>query len=378
MRFSRRQMVLGPLALGAIGLSSSAAADPRGRSDRRTGPPYTDQDRRRATLRGLRFIHATARVPANFAQHGEDYLWCFHTIASTAADPDLAQLARRMGLAAARAWRRLHPVVPADVPAGDITWLAYGSRTADLLGVPDRRMHEALRRAAEGYGAADFLDFDPARELPPADVPDTCTRCLEENERGLTRCSTCGNALDMKSPYGVLMDALIATCMGDRYGVRLGAGYADVAALVPRMRPYRGYEGGNNPEFTATAYAVTHIVYTLNDYGTWRLDPAWLPQELAFLRANLEAGLALRDPELLGEYLDCLKAFGVPSDNALVRAGVDFLMAAQNRDGSWGHVQDSDIYQRYHSTWTAVDGLRDFAFRGEGTSFPEALERLKG
>ena len=88
--------------------------------------------------------------------------------------------------------------------------------------------------------------------------------------------------------------------------------------------------------------------------------------------------LALRDPELLGEYLDCLKAFGVPSDDALVRAGIDFLMAAQNRDGSWGHVQDSDIYQRYHSTWTAVDGLRDFAFRGEGTSFPEALERLKG
>ena len=85
----------------------------------------------------------------------------------------------------ARAWRRLHPVAPADVAAGDITWLAYGSRTADLLGVPDRRMHEALRRAAENFSAADFLDFDPARELPPADVPDTCTRCLEENERGL-------------------------------------------------------------------------------------------------------------------------------------------------------------------------------------------------
>ena len=50
---------------------------------------------------------------------------------------------------------------------------------------------------------------------------------------------------------------------------------------------------------------------------------------------------------------------------------------SQNKDGSWGDVTDKDIYQRYHPTWTAVDGLRDYAFQGEGVSFPEALSRAQ-
>ena len=41
---------------------------------------------------------------------------------------------------------------------------------------------------------------------------------------------------------------------------------------------------------------------------------------------------------------------------------------SQNKDGSWGDVTDKDIYQRYHPTWTAVDGLRDYA-SGRGREF---------
>ena len=60
-------------------------------------------------------------------------------------------------------------------------------------------------------------------------------------------------------------------------------------------------------------YAVTHIVYTLNDYNTYRLSPRWLPQEFAYLKANVAPACAQHDPELLGELLDSLKAFGLPS-----------------------------------------------------------------
>jgi hypothetical protein len=31
----------------------------------------------------------------------------------------------------------------------------------------------------------------------------------------------------------------------------------------------------------------------------------------------------------------------------------------------------------YHSTWTAINGLMDYAWSGEGTSFPEALRRAR-
>jgi hypothetical protein len=374
MRFSRRRMLLMPLALGAPLLFPRAvSAKPLW-----PGARYSEEQRMRAIVRGLRFIYATAVKQKNFAEYGDDYLWCFHTISNTAADPMLKRMARKMGEERAKAWRRLHPRVPAGADANEISSLVFGSQAADQLGQRNPRMEADLRRAAARFRAADYLSFDPARELPPEDVPDTCSRCNNDNPRGTRRCRTCGNKLEMTDPYEVLCDALIATYTGDRYGVELGANYSDVTGLLPRMRPYRGYEGGKNKRFVATAYAVTHIVYTMNEYGTWRLMTEWLPAEHAFLRDNLRATIAIDDPETTGEFLDTLKAFGAKDDDPLIRAGIEFVLARQNRDASWGDVTDKDIYQRYHPTWTAVDGLRDYAFQGDRVSFPYALVRASG
>jgi hypothetical protein len=373
MRLSRRRMLLMPLALGAPLLFPRVlSAKPLW-----PGARYSEEGRTRAMQRGLRFIYATAVKPKNFAEYGDDYLWCFYTISNTAADPALKRMARTMGEERARAWRRLHPRVPADADANEISSLVFGSQAADQLGLRDGRMEDALRRDAVRFRAADYLSFDPTRELPPADVPDTCSRCDDDNPRGTRRCRTCGSKLDMTDPYEVLCDALIATYTGDRYGVRLGASYPEVTALLPKMRPYRGYDGGRNPRFVATAYAITHIIYTMNDYGTWRLKPEWLPAEHAFLRENIAASIKINDPETIGEFLDTLKAFGASDDDPLIRAGVEFVLSRQNKDGSWGDVTDKDIYQRYHPTWTAVDGLRDYAFQDERVSFPDALAKAQ-
>ncbi len=374
MHFSRRQLLLAPLAVSAPFLFPHVgSAKPLW-----PGARFSAEQRARAMQRGLRFIYATAVKPKNFAEYGDDYLWCFHTISNTAADPALKRTARIMGEERARAWRRLHPRVPAAADANEISSLAFGSHAADQLGLRDERMEAELRRAAPSFGAADYLSFDPTRELPPSDVPDTCARCDNDNPRGTRRCRTCGAKLEMTDAYEVLCDALIATYTGDRYGVRLGASYPEVTALLPKMRPYRGYETGKNERFVATAYAVTHIVYTMNDYGTWRLKPDWLPAEHAFLRENLRASIAINDPETTGEFLDTLKAFGAADDDPLIRAGIEFVLSTQNKDGSWGDVTDKDVYQRYHPTWTAVDGLRDYAFQGERVSFPEALKQAQG
>ena len=374
MRFSRRRVLQMPLALGApLVFPRALAAKPLW-----PGARYSEERRTGAIARGLRFIYSTAVKPKYFAEYGDDYLWCFYTISNTAADPALKRMARAMGEERAKAWRRLHPRVPAAADANEISSLVFGSHAAGQLGLRDARMETELRRAAARFRAADYLNFDPARELPPADVPDTCARCDNDNPRGTRRCRTCGNKLTMTDPYEVLCDALIATYTGERYGVRLGASYPEVTALLPKMRPYRGYENGKNRRFVATAYAVTHIVYTMNDYGTWWLMPEWLPAEHAFLRDNLRASIAIDDPETTGEFLDTLKAFGAKDDDPLIRAGVEFVLASQNKDGSWGNVTDKDVYQRYHPTWTAVDGLRDYAFQGERVSFPDALAQAQG
>ena len=73
---------------------------------------------------------------------------------------------------------------------------------------------------------------------------------------------------------------------------------------------------------------------------------------------------------MVGEFLDSLKAFGLTEKNRIIRTGVDYLLAKQNADGSWGDYDPRDSYMRYHATWTAIDGLRDYAWRGERLSFP--------
>ncbi len=347
---SRRAVAAGFAALPFTGPSADAA----GRSDRKS-----------AVRRGLEAVAHMARDPAVLTRDGHNVLWCLHGVAFTSADRRLAARAEDLGAACARRWRRLHPRVPERANIDDLFVLACGSRFSDLFGVADPRMREDVGQAAAKFTAQDFLSFDPAREPPPADVPDMCPRCGFWNVRGRRICVRCGAALVMQSPYDVFSSALIVAYAGERFGVRLGGGYAEVAAHAPSLRPYPAF---GRPDFSAAAYAVTHLVYTLNDYSAWRLDPRWLPQEHAFLRNSLSAHGGRMNRELLGEFMDTLKSFGAPNADPVITRASTRLLGVQLSDGSWGD---------FHPTWTAIDGLRDYVFAGEGSCFPAVLEQLK-
>lgn len=165
--------------LAALGLIAALAAG--------AGP-----DRKQAIERGLRFIYRTALDPANFAEYGSDYLWCLYSISATSRDPDLSREAAKMAHERAVAWRKLHPIVPSNADADEIGDLAFGSYAADQLGLPDRAMKDQIRKAAPLHKVEDYLAFDPSREPPPSDVPDTCRKCKRENPRGATVCRHCG------------------------------------------------------------------------------------------------------------------------------------------------------------------------------------------
>jgi squalene cyclase len=105
------------------------------------------------------------------------------------------------------------------------------------------------------------------------------------------------------------------------------------------------------------------VVYTQNDYSLYRLSPRSLPDEFAYLKSNLKEAVALKDPETMGELIDCLKSFGLDDNDPLIRTGTEFLLSSQNPDGSWGDMKTTDMYLRYHPTWTAVDGLRDYKWK---------------
>ena len=325
--------------------------------------PTWELQRRRAIERGLQFVYETACDPENFKLWGHDYLGCFHSIWSTSKNIKLRRTARTMGQERARYWRRELARLGSDVEAEDIAQLVFGAYAADKLGVHDRLFKEKVRAAAGRFTARDYFGFDTAHEPPPRDMPDECP-CGVDNKRGRKTCYQCKRRLIMLSPYAVWMDALTRSYTGERYGITIGAALADVLKWVSIMRPYPTYDGGYNPDFYWALYAVTHIVYTLNDYSLYKLSPRCLPEEYAFLKVNLQNFINMEDAESVGELLDTLKAFGLSEDYPLIRKGIDFLLAQQNPDGSWGDLGATDIYQRYHPTWTAIDGLREYAWRG--------------
>jgi hypothetical protein len=338
------------------------------------GARFTEDERRRAVHRGLRFIYRTALDERNFEQYGSDYLWCFYTVGASVRDPAVRRAARRMGVERARHWRQTHRTLPADADAPTVSDYAFGADAADSLGVRDRRLRSQILRAARRFRARDFFLFDPLAEGPPADVPRACEFDRAQYARGTRECRRCGRPLRMRSPQDVWYDALIIAYVGQRSGVPFGASYAEVLRWLPTLRPYRA--APSTTEFYDNVYAVTHVVYTLNDYGRYRLDPRWLPDEFEFLRANLHEAVAQRDADMLGEFVDSLRAFGLTEADPEIRAGVDYLLAHQNPDGSWGDPSERDIYLRYHPTWNAVAALSQYAWKGVGLTFPDVRPLL--
>lgn len=329
----------------------------------------------RAARRGAEFILRFARRQRHFAEWGSDFLNYFYVVANTAADADLRRWARAEGAELARRWRTLHPSVAEDADAESLYDLIYGGLYADLLGARDVKLKARLKAAARRFSARDFLYFDPAAEPPPGDLPDLC-RCGLWNERGRKTCARCRRRLSMSSHHGVWYAALIRTYMAARYGVSLGASYADVLRWLHTLRPYPAAR--SDADFVDAAYAVTHVVYTLNDYDVYRLRPGWLPREFAFVKSQLPGAVAAEDAEMVGEFLECLKCFGLGARSPLVRAGTDFLLARQNRDGSWGETDTDNVYANYHTTLAAAGGLMEVRWRAERLVFPEVKPLLKG
>ncbi|QOY91198.1 hypothetical protein [Paludibaculum fermentans] len=330
-----------------------------------------------AVKRGLAFIEGVASDGKSFEENGFDLLWCFCSISQTSADPELRDLTWRFGHERALRWRADHSRVPPGAGADEVYQLVAGSHAAECLGVPDESLRRGLEQAALRITPEEMFRFDPRKEPPPSDIPKVCRKCGTRSARGSLTCRQCGAELELRDRYGVWCDAIIASYSAEVYGLRFGASLADVLQWLPRMHPYPPPGRASRILYEHTAYAVTHFVYAMNGYGLYRLRSEWFPREYEYLRTHIRNAISGRDTELLGEYMDTLKSFGLTEADPDLAAGTRYLLAHQNPDGSWGDPADPEIYDRYHTTWTAIDGLRSYAWRGERVMFPEAMVRLQ-
>jgi hypothetical protein len=327
-----------------------------------------------AIERGLDFIYRFGSKRERFANYGSFLICCFALVGATSRAPKLRRIGRERVHELLRHWSRLHPSLPSDATSDLLLKFVLVRYAQSRIGVRDPAGLKQMKAVTRQFRAADLLGFDPLSEPPPDDLPYPCV-CKFQNPRGRKACKQCKRRLRIQTRYRVWMDALANTYVAERCGVLFGARYADVLKWLPFMRPYPTADKHDEELVRDAIYAVTHIVYTLNDYNTYRLPSRYLSREFAYLKANVATACAQHDPELLGELLDSLKAFGLSGRHLLIQRGTEYLLAEQNEDGSWGDPEEENLRTRCHTTWTAIDGLRDFAWRGKRLSFP-ALEVL--
>lgn len=329
-----------------------------------------------AIRRGLDFIYRVAGTTDGFDSYGSLLICCFALVGATSLEASLRQLARSRAQKLARRWGRAHPLLPPDAGPELLLDFVLVRYALSRLGLRDAALNAQIRIAARRFSAHDLLGFDPVSEPPANDLPYRC-ECGLENQPGRTFCRQCRRRLEIQSRYRVWMRALAAAYVSERCGILFGARYQDVLKWLPAMRPYPTGTDEDVELLRDAVYAVTHVVYTLNDYGTYRLSPRRLAQEVAFLKANVAAACERKDWEVLGELLDSLKAFGLRASHPLIIRGTRYLLAEQNEDGSWGDPEEENIRTRCHTTWTAIDGLRTYAWRGGRFNHPAVTSLLK-
>jgi hypothetical protein len=326
------------------------------------------RERARAIRRGYQFLYDFASDAEVFGDYATEFLWCFALSAYTSREESVITPALKMGRELVRRWQSLPTSEPSDDGVLNVLDPLYGGYAAARLGIQTPALKRKLRALAPRFSAQDYLWFDPAVEVPPTDAPGCCG-CGAYNDRGAGICSECGEATKFMAPQEVWFVALSHLYTAHRYGANLGASYEDLIKWLPAFR-MRMANDLSDEDFYDTVYAITHVVYTLNDYGVYLLSPELLPDEYNFLTANLTRGLRFEDPDMIGEFMDSLRAFGMTEADQPLQTGIDFLLSHQNDDGSWGDPTKCDSFDRLHSTWTALDGLRDYAWRGRRICFP--------
>ena len=238
-------------------------------------------------------------------------------------------------------------------------------------GENDAAIKPQLARAVTRFTAVDYLQFDPAKEPPPSDIPADCSHDSVRNPRGATVCRKCGRALTMRSKYDVWMDALIATYTGDRYGIHLGATYRDVLQWMPAMWPYLKRSQTSQRVFLDTLYSDPHARgLHANDYGRYLLPRDLLPTEFAYLKENLGEAIALHDPETMGEFLDRREELRLEWVGRSEPHGKTYLLDTQRADGTWSGPGDKDVYTLYHSAVDAILRLEGLPLAGRRAQFP--------
>lgn len=333
---------------------------------------FQGQTRRRAVMSGLDAIFSLSSDPQNFDQFGNDAIQCFYDVARVTEDPVRAnalmfveQLARRWRhRVLARGWRSSGRPTPQQVLEAIV-----GLYCLERVGVSAPKLKEDVLHAVrltgpdaddalKPYSAKDYFGWDPINDTH---VPEGVAEVLS------------GESVTV---YRTLCNSLIHAFYAERAMIDVGCKYSDVLRKVATLRPYKSAGELSWESYVDQAYLITHVVFTLNNWGELALEPELLPHEHLFIRENIGVAVRERDAHLVGEYVECLRAFGATDSDPLVQLGMAFLLRAQDpATHRWDTA--GDAYTSYHATMVACQALLVHTHRGYGPGLPSCVAVLE-
>ena len=241
----------------------------------------------------------------------------FYFIATTSRDRALRRTALIAGRERARYWKQRWYRRRRKLDAATIVDDICASYAAEQLGIAHREIRGDLESAVARYSPHELLGFDPRSGHVPRDLPEDCA-CSVFNERGRRRCRTCRRSLAARSRYEAWYGALIKIYFCERWGLRLPVGNSDVMSLLPALRPY---PRPRSRHYRDAIYAVTHIIYALNDYSRTRLPAHLVRRERAFLEASMSWAIGRGEADTVGEIVDSLAGCGLADTDPLMGKG---------------------------------------------------------
>ena len=234
---------------------------------------------------------------------------------------------------------------------GVVLCFAEGLVALRWMGV-DVRARAGLRSVWDGVRAAlsdqidlvDLIGFDPRLGRLPLTRRGNCNNCTSENEEGRTRCKYCGWVLRVRPQYEDVTDAVVWCYILSELGIEMSCTSAapaeeredpvlmeHVLAVYAQIYPYLPLERLGRDLFKQQCYCVTHLLLALSNYGRYRLPGRLFRAELKFLHAELGTVLGMGDPELVGEFVDCLCILGVAEQSLDLVRGRGFLLDLEAR-----------------------------------------------
>jgi len=239
-------------------------------------------------------------------------------------------------------------------------------------------LKKAVERTLLTLHLSDIMGYDPSCQQLPLTPKSHCSNCSHEvtKKESRVKCVKCNHALKMKVDYGSLTDAVVWAYVFHDIGIPIechdgSTSLSEVVKILPLARSYQRIDELGHNFYRLQCYFLTHLIYVFSDWGQHALRRQLFADEFEFIVRNMTLAIRIDDPEVVAEFIQCLKILQVtPSSDpdvwTLIELGYKYLIGKEAEKGKegkglWVGANDS-LYNRYHSSYCASIALYDYHF----------------